>query len=67
MTVKLTDLKHKDSKRRRHNYKQLTDAGFNSYEANRFKDYSIRKIVSLIEARKSFNDSIKELAGGKHA
>ena len=64
---KYTDLKHNDKERRAYNYKQLKDAGFNSYEANRFKDFSLEKIVSLIAARKVFNGKIKGLSGDIHA
>ena len=65
MAAKYQDLKHKDKRRRRYNYKQLKDAGFNSQEANRFKDMSTKKIVSLISARASFNDIQSDIAGGK--
>jgi len=57
------DLKHNDKDRRSYNYKKLKAAGFNSYEANRFKDFSLEKIVSLIAVRKVFNGEIKGLAG----
>ena len=64
---KYTDLKHNDKERRAYHYKKLKDAGFNSYEANRFKDFSLEKIVSLIAARKVFNGKIKGLSGDIHA
>lgn len=60
------DLKHNDKNRRRYNYNKLKGAGFNSYEANRFKDFSTKKIISLISARKSYNGEIQGLAGGIH-
>ena len=57
------ELKHNDKDRRSYNYKKLKDAGFNSYEANRFKDFSLEKIVSLIAVRKSYNTKISGMAG----
>lgn len=65
MAKKYQDLKHKDSKRRRYNYKQLRKAGYNSHEANRFKDMSTVKIVNLINARKTFNSLQSGIVGGK--
>lgn len=64
MAEKYLDLKHKDSKRRRYNYKKLRKAGYNSHEANRFKDMSTVKIVSLIAARDSFNSLQSGIVGG---
>lgn len=61
---KYEDLKHKDSRRRKYNYKKLREAGFNSHEANRFKDMSTEKIVSLINARNSFNSLQSGIVGG---
>jgi len=57
------NLKHNDKDRRSHNYKQLKDAGFNSYEANRFKDFSLEKINSLIAVRKDYNVALNKMAG----
>ena len=64
MAEKYLDLKHKDSKRRRYNYNQLRQAGYNSHEANRFKDMSTAKIVSLINARATFNNVQSNITGG---
>ena len=60
------ELKHSDKDRRSYHYKLLKDAGFNSYEANRFKDFSLEKIKALIGARVTYNIEIKGLAGGIH-
>lgn len=64
MTMLYNELKHKDSKRRRYNYKKLREAGYNSHEANRFKDMSTEKIVSLINARLTFNSMQSTITGG---
>ena len=58
-------MKHNDSKRRKQNYQHLKNAGFNSYEANRFKDYSAEKRRDLIELRMIHATQIKEIAGDK--
>ena len=39
MAIKYEDLKFKDRERRQYNYNKLREAGYNSYEATRFKDY----------------------------
>ena len=51
----------KDKVRRKDNYVKLRRVGFNSYEANRFKDFSDEKISNIIDARVISNDSINEL------
>ena len=59
------DLKHKDKRRRKYNYKNLREAGYNSREANRFKDMATAKIVYLIQVRTDFNNLQSNITGGK--
>ena len=49
---------------RKENYKKLKDVGYNSYEANRYKDRSEKKIKQLLDARNNFNGEILNLLGG---
>lgn len=57
-------LKHKDKNRRRYNYKQLRAVGYNSHEANRFKDMSSVKIDRLLTARRYLNEKQADIVGG---
>ena len=51
----MNDRKHNDKYRRKSNYDRLKRVGFNSYEANRYKDFSDVKIDNMIEARVALN------------
>ena len=54
---------HKSKERRKRQYDRLIAAGFNSREANRYKDFSDDKIESLIEARIEATAKFKRIAG----
>lgn len=54
----------KDEKRRKHNYRKLKKAGYNSKEANRYKDMSKQKIAFLISERVAFNKKQESIIGG---
>ena len=56
--------KHKSAARRKEKYHLLMAAGFNSREANRYKDMSDAKIDSLIEERRNANQRFEKIAGG---
>jgi len=58
--------KIKHSKQRKDNYISLRRVGYNSHEANRYKDMSMSKIKHLIKARESFKIKEKNIAGGKN-
>jgi len=49
------------SKNRNENYKRLRKVGFNSYEANRFKDLKPSKVERLIQLRLEEDKKIKEV------
>lgn len=55
----------KDLSQRRNNYKRLKEAGFNSYEATKFKDLKESKIVALIEEMTSSKSIIDNIRYGK--
>jgi len=45
---------------RKENYKRLKEAGFNSYEANRFKDYGTSYVTKLINLQLKFKEELKK-------
>ena len=55
----------KDKDVRRTKYKRLTSVGFNSYEANRYKDLSASKMEQIIEHKKGLQDNIDRVIKGK--
>jgi hypothetical protein len=46
---------------RNENYRRLRRAGFTSYEANRFKDYSEQYIDKLLHLQKLYHEELKRL------
>lgn len=58
-------IKHKHKTRRKKQYDLLRGAGYTSYEASRFKDFSDYKIKRLIDEREQANIRVNEIAGGK--
>jgi len=48
---------------RHSNYQQLRDIGFNSREANRFKDFRPEIVEKLVTFRARFNLEVKLLTG----
>ena len=55
----------KDQEKRRRNYAKLIKAGYNSYEANRFKDLTKEKMDILIEKKQSLNADIETVIESK--
>lgn len=55
---------NKTKDRRKAQYRALKAAGFNSYEATRFKDFSSKKIVLLIEGRNAYTKSVFHVVSG---
>lgn len=51
--------KYKDKERRRKNYDRLKKAGFNSFLATKFKDYSDEKIDDIIKRKKGFDKDME--------
>lgn len=51
----------KNNERRSKKYRALRRAGFNSREANKYKDKSIKKVNEIIKRRLAFNNSIEDL------
>lgn len=43
------------------NYRRLRLAGFNSHEANKFKDYGDQYVEKLINLQKQFKEQMKEV------
>lgn len=56
--------KSKREQRRQRKYKRLTDAGFSSKEATRYKDHSDKKITALIARRNKYLDDIVNIRSG---
>ena len=62
----MSKLKKKDPQSRKLNYQRLRRAGFNSREANRYKDLASSKVSSLIRARRKQEQELKKIiSGGK--
>ena len=55
----------KRNKRRKRNYIILRKSGYNSIEANRYKDVSRSKIEALISAKRDFKKLEANIIGGK--
>lgn len=51
----------KNEKQRAINYYRLKAVGFNSFEANRLKDHSKKRIEAYIELKEKHNEELKEL------
>lgn len=49
------------SNNRKMNYRKLRLAGFNSYDANKFKDYGDQYVEKLIRLQEAFKKQMKEL------
>lgn len=49
------------SNNRKMNYRRLRIAGFNSHEANKFKDYGDQYVEKLINLQKQFKEQMKEV------
>lgn len=51
--------------KRKSHYKKLREAGYNSVEANRYKDRETRVIIKLVaikeESKSQFNTKLKEV------
>ena len=57
-------MKSKDKELRRSNYHRLKRAGFNSREANRYKDLASSKVTSLIHTRRQQEQELKSIVSG---
>jgi hypothetical protein len=49
------------SNNRKLNYRKLRLAGFNSYDANKFKDYGDQYVEKLVRLQEQFKLSMKEI------
>ena len=54
----------KDARIRKLRYERLRGLGFNSYDANRYKDLSKEKYDKIIKAKRTFNEIIRLIIYG---
>ena len=59
----MSKLKHKSNLRRKTKYDLLRNAGFNSREANRYKDMRDIKITNLVDAKKANKLELDKIVG----
>lgn len=51
----------KNKTQREFNYHRLKSVGFNSFEANRLKDHSKKRIAAYVELKEKHNEEMKDL------
>ena len=59
----MSDLKHKNKRRRKARYDDLRAVGYTAKEANRYKDMKDAKIDTLIKSKILANKEIKRIVG----
>ena len=53
--------KRKSKEERNKRYKELKNIGFNSYLANKYKDYSKNRYANIIKQKTISNDEIRKI------